>query len=57
MNRNSTAASTTLGVNRCRRGELTSGSWRDAASALRKFENRAAGVPIRGGPVSTMAVG
>jgi hypothetical protein len=37
------------------RGEVASGPRRDAASALRQLENHAAGVPIRGGAVSTMA--
>lgn len=38
-----------------RRGEVTSGFRRDAASARRQFENHAAGVPIRGGTVSAQA--
>jgi hypothetical protein len=37
-------------------GLRTSAPRRDAARALRSFENRAAGVPIRGGAVSTMTL-
>jgi hypothetical protein len=44
-------------ANANQRGEITSDPGRDAASALRQFENRATGVRIRGGVVSSQVLG